>query len=108
MPVFARSLIASPGPGFSWKLTTLCCGSSSTTPYCEGSVTRERDRGEGSTVLVKADHFSHVYIGEGVAHDDHEGLVEAVGEALYTAGCARQFLLAGKVTAMPSTRASSP
>jgi PAS domain-containing protein len=58
---------------------------------------QERDRGEGPVVLVKIDHFSHVYVGECVSHDDHEGLVEAGGEALYAAGRAHEFLLAGEV-----------
>jgi hypothetical protein len=31
---------------------------------------------------VEGDDLSHVYVGEGVAHDDEEGLVEALADPL--------------------------
>jgi hypothetical protein len=48
---------------------------------------------------VEGDQFAHVHVGEGVAHDRHERLVEGAhrGEPLDPSGRPGQPLFAGKV-----------
>src|SRR5919112_1283438 len=55
----------------------------------------QRQRRQSPPLLMEGHDLSHVHVGQGVAHDDDEGLVEAVGDTLDAPRRPHKFVLAG-------------
>ena len=75
-----RLVGASPAGGFSMKACTRPVVGVGTTPNADGSSTgREVHRALGAAVAVEGHQGGHVEVGEHVAVDHHEGVVDEPG-----------------------------
>jgi hypothetical protein len=83
----------------------LPAGPSSTTPILRRIFDPlQGDRGERALLLVEGHDVSNVDVGQGVTHDDDEGVVEVRLQTLHAAGRAPELLLPAEVYVHASYR----